>query len=344
MARFTKNFKIVVNSISKDRIEDFLGKQGVLAPFEKIAITNGKNSKVWKICKSNKYWILKKYYQCDFDVRDRLGTEFDFLELLKNIGIKSVPNAVGMDRKYSLALYSFLPGERPSVIFSNHIKQAAEFIGEINKPYAFLSKSNVRTASDSCFCLLDHFALVDDRVNLLINVKPRSKLEDEVSLFIRKQLQPYWSQLKKCLLSKFDLLQLKEKILYNERIISPSDFGFHNTIEYKSKLYFVDFEYAGWDDPAKLICDFICQPEVQITEAQGHEFLNNIEVFLPKSIEIKSRVDYLLPIHRIKWCFILLNEFKVENRKRRLHAGIEYSEMLEKQFTKVVKYYESHIL
>ena len=36
------------------------------------------------------------------------------------------------------------------------------------------------------------------------------------------------------------------------RCLSPSDFGFHNALlEATGKLRFVDFEYAGWDDPAK---------------------------------------------------------------------------------------------
>ena len=26
------------------------------------------------------------------------------------------------------------------------------------------------------------------------------------------------------------------------------------------RLWFIDFEYAGWDDPAKTVCDFFCQP------------------------------------------------------------------------------------
>ena len=43
--------------------------------------------------------------------------------------------------------------------------------------------------------------------------------------------------------------------------MSPSDFGFHNVIKKDDFLYFIDFEYAGLDDPVKLICDFYCQPD-----------------------------------------------------------------------------------
>ena len=39
--------------------------------------------------------------------------------------------------------------------------------------------------------------------------------------------------------------------------ISPSDFGFHNVLRRPGgHLVFLDFEHAGWDDPAKLFGDF----------------------------------------------------------------------------------------
>ena len=50
--------------------------------------------------------------------------------------------------------------------------------------------------------------------------------------------------------------EFKNNISIPNRILSPSDFGLHNTISKKNKLYFFDFEYFGWDDPIKLICDF----------------------------------------------------------------------------------------
>ena len=51
--------------------------------------------------------------------------------------------------------------------------------------------------------------------------------------------------------------QTEEPILGLDKCLSPSDFGFHNVIVEKDKiLRFIDFEYAGWDDPAKMVSDF----------------------------------------------------------------------------------------
>ena len=38
--------------------------------------------------------------------------------------------------------------------------------------------------------------------------------------------------------------------------ISPSDFGFHNALRTNTGPVFFDFEFSGWDDPAKTIIDF----------------------------------------------------------------------------------------
>ena len=47
--------------------------------------------------------------------------------------------------------------------------------------------------------------------------------------------------------------------------LSPSDFGFHNAlVDDDGQVTFLDFEYAGRDDPAKLVSDFFCQPEIPV--------------------------------------------------------------------------------
>ena len=48
--------------------------------------------------------------------------------------------------------------------------------------------------------------------------------------------------------------------MYRNKIISPSDVGFHNIISQKDKLNFIDFENASWDDPYKLFEDLVIQP------------------------------------------------------------------------------------
>ena len=68
---------------------------------------------------------------------------------------------------------------------------------------------------------------------------------------------------------------LRNELGPRARCLSPSDFGFHNAIRRASgELCFIDFEYAGQDDPAKMACDFLCQPEVPVPDACRERFLD----------------------------------------------------------------------
>ena len=64
---------------------------------------------------------------------------------------------------------------------------------------------------------------------------------------------------------KLSTIDFKRILPKSERCLSPSDFGFHNAIcDVNGVYHFVDFEYFGWDDPAKMICDFILHPGMDL--------------------------------------------------------------------------------
>ena len=125
-------------------------------------------------------------------------------------------------------------------------------------------------------------------------------------------------------------------------IISPSDFGFHNMIE-KKKCFFIDFEYSGIDDLAKLICDFICQPDLQLNQKNIDYFLKNLKIGQRnlKKIILKSKI--LLNIHRIKWCCVILNDFLPQYKNRQFQAGFYNKSLLNKQLNKSILYFNKYL-
>ena len=330
-------------SLAIEPLETFCGRHGVSSPFETEPIRAGRNSEVSRLSNADGQWILKHYYQHGSDKRDRLGTEFGFLTFLKNAGVPGVSQPLAMDRGSHRALYSFLPGKRPAAITSAHIIQAANFIGNVNRVRTLADAVSMPAAADACFSWKEHLDLVETRIGRLSAVRPKSGLELEAYEFIEQQLLPFWSRLKNKLSQEISSSQLAESLPSGSRIISPSDFGFHNTLEVEGNLSFVDFEYAGWDDPVKLICDFICQPELQVSPSQGRQFMEELLPSLPQTTAVQHRVESLLPVHRLKWCCILLNEFKVEDWQRRLHAGLAPGGLLADQLRKAKLYFNTHI-
>jgi thiamine kinase-like enzyme len=107
-------------------------------------------------------------------------------------------------------------------------------------------------------------------------------------------------------------------------------------------LSFVDFEYAGWDDPAKLICDFSCQPERPITTEQAEQFSNTMATWL-NSCDLMVRAENLTPLYRVKWCCILLNEYLQEGRDRRMHSNSSQLNLKEMQLSKAKRYFCQHL-
>ena len=82
-------------------------------------------------------------------------------------------------------------------------------------------------------------------------------------------------------------------------------------------LYFIDFEYAGFDDPVKLLCDFICNPDYKINKNNEKYFIKNFLKIFSTNL-IKRRFELLLKFHRLKWCTMLLNDLLSGTyRKRR---------------------------
>lgn len=325
-------------------VQIFCNQHGVPLPFNMEPIHAGRNSQVSKISHREGKWILKNYFRPRGGThRDRLGTEFNFLVLLNGAGVIGIPEPLAMDRDMNLALYSFMPGNRPDEIGVTHISQASSFISTINQLRELTATSAIPLAADACLSWQEHLALTETRINYLMGLKPESDVELDALAFSKKQLLPLWLSLKERLLQEIPKMELAKPLPLAERILSPSDFGFHNSIEHEGRLSFIDFEYAGWDDPAKLICDFLCQPELPVTKKLGWQFTGELLRNWPYAETVKQRVDKLLPAHRLKWCCILLNEFMAEHRERRLHAGVRSQGLLAYQLDKAKSYFKVHL-
>jgi hypothetical protein len=112
------------------------------------------------------------------------------------------------------------------------------------------------------------------------------------------------------------------EVLMEHRILSPSDFGFHNAIRRPDgSLVFIDFEYFGWDDPAKLVSDFLWHPAMQLSEAHKQQFVSGVARALNNHALLAQRLPVAYPLYGVKWCTILLNEFLPEHWARRTFAG-----------------------
>ncbi len=269
----------------------------------------GGNNRIRRVRTTERELILKQYFCHRDDRRDRLDPEFGFLTHLWDHDIRNVPEPVACSQELNAALYSFVEGERPEPS-AERVMACATFIREINR---FREDADLPAASESCLSFEAHLNAVNRRIAALEAMKPCDELTAQAKAFVQQDVVPAWHRVQERIDRSlhFDVLPREQWRL------SPSDFGFHNAlVRPDGELVFLDFEYAGWDDPAKLICDFACHAGHELPASSFERFAEGVV-----AVGELERVRDLLPVHQMKWVCLLLNEFLPVAGKRRDYAG-----------------------
>ena len=121
---------------------------------------------------------------------------------------------------------------------------------------------------------------------------------------------------------------------------------FHNAILLKDgRFRFIDFEYAGWDDPAKTVCDFFCQPEIPVPIKYFPLFEASVLEMSPDPKKLAQRIELLFPVYKIKWCCIILNDFlPVEGKRRQFAKKRDCIERKKIQLSKAESYLHQFLM
>jgi hypothetical protein len=302
------------------RVGPFVQLQGVRGDFHLERIAAGGNNRVYRLKHSGDDRILKVYFRSHVDTRDRLGAEQCFYNFVWEQGIRRTPEPFGWDVEFQLGLFSFVEGRklRSEEVNDLAVDQALQFVTELNQARDNTRAREMPVASEACFTIADHLKCVDARVSRLCNIQPISAIDRDALAFVSERLEPVWTRIRASI-SKSS--ETTSPLLHKDRCLSPSDFGFHNALmRNDGTLSFFDFEYAGWDDPAKLICDFFCQPQVPVNSRHWFRFVETISTCLLDPM-LPGRAELLLRAYRVKWCCILLNEFVRADRARREFAS-----------------------
>jgi hypothetical protein len=285
-------------------------------------LAGGRNNQVFRVDTAvGGPLVLKRYFSDPRDSRDRLAAEWNFLQRAWRDGVRSIPQPLAMDVDEDAALYSFVPGRKlgASELEARDVDAAADFILAINtQPSAGLGP-----ASDACFSISDHLQLVERRLLRLAALDPQAPHAAEAQRFVFMTLRPSWDAVReRTMREAFALgLDLHRRFSEAECCLSPSDFGFHNALAGgDGNLVFLDFEYAGRDDPAKLVTDFFCQPEIPVPPQYRDRFASRLANGLPLDQAAQARCKILLDSCRVKWACILLNDFLPVGAARRAFA------------------------
>jgi len=302
-----------IEDINHEGIKELLSKIDLHSKYHLMPLKGGRNNRAFKLKCNGHEFFLKAYFYSSTDPRDRLNHEFSFTTFAWSNGIHSVPKPLVKLPNHRLALYEFITGKianyRPTSI--SDIRQATDFILSINNYRANDSAEKLPPASEACFSMNDHIRNTAIRVNRLSQIEVADDYDEIAKQLVDQRLLPLWDEVMKTIDARRKKNPSKDKTLSaDQKWISPSDFGFHNAIEEgDGQLRFIDFEYAGWDDPAKLLCDFANQPDRILESSLSLNFIRDIIAADVNPEFLQYRYALLEPLYQIKWACIILNDF-----------------------------------
>jgi len=287
-------------------------------------LAGGNNNQVYRIeTEAGEALVLKHYFSDPRDPRDRLTAEWDFLQHARARGVHALPEPLAFDADACAGLYGFVPGRKltGAEITPAHIDAAVDFVLAVNA--APREPQALAPASEACFSLAEHIATVERRVARLRGLDANAPHAKQAQRLATGMVLPAWTTVKARLTDDAGAagLQIGRALRPDQCCLSPSDFGFHNALaDQNGRISFLDFEYAGRDDPAKLVCDFFCQPEIPIPQRYHSRFLMRLAGGLELDEAARARCRMLLDAYRVKWSCILLNDFLPVGATRRAFA------------------------
>lgn len=285
----------------------------------------GGNNRVFRVTGAGSPLIAKWYFTHASDTRDRLEAEYAFLAYASlRLGLDCVPRPVARDPAARLALYELIEGRKlgAAEIGEREVAAALAFVKALNGPGRAALAAGLPDASEACFSLRDHFAMVERRIARLDGIPDAEPIDRDARGFAR-EMSERWPGIAARIEASLGTLGIAPDTALppGDRCVSPSDFGFHNAIAAPDgRLVFIDFEYAGWDDPAKLVNDFFCQPAVPVADHHYDAFVAGAMAYSPDASRLAARARIMRPIFAVKWCCIILNDFLPAAAERRRFA------------------------
>jgi hypothetical protein len=304
-------------------ISALLARNGMVNLLAAELLAGGKNNRVIRLTPaSGPARVLKVFFRSASDNRDRMAHEYSFASFAWKQGLRALPEPIDAEPEHQCALFEFVAGGKPPYPPTPRMmSEAMAFIQGLNRTRSSADASALKPGSEACFSLAEHLSTVERRI-LRLRV---ASLDDDVRRWIEAELSPLWETIKSTVVAAAEAkgVDLGAPLAKKEWIISPSDFGFHNAIarDGSGALCFHDFEYAGWDDPAKLFGDMFNQIEYPLPTSYLGKVAASLLSLSSRPHELAPRLRWLLPVYGVKWCCIALNPLLATEGARRHFAG-----------------------
>jgi aminoglycoside phosphotransferase (APT) family kinase protein len=267
-----------------------------------VRIDGGGNNHIYRIESKRGRYCLKQYVEDD-EKRMRQETERKALTFLSQCGLDSVPRYYG---KYQTSsLYSWIDGASPDSPTDGDVERAAEFVQTLQACSAIDGAGGISTAYQACTSLDGLLVQLHTRCERL---KHNLQCDVELLTFVQDRLCKSLELAQKLAVAGYEQYGWSRgPIARKDRRVIHGDFGLHNCLRgHDGGLSVIDFEYFGWDDPVKMVADFLLHPGRPLNATLRAEFMNALgrKGF---SDSAAARLQVLLPSYAVRWACISLD-------------------------------------
>jgi Ser/Thr protein kinase RdoA (MazF antagonist) len=221
----------------------------------------GTNNRLFRLDLADGPTLLAKVYARDR--WDRLGTEFGALALLAARGAVGVPRPYLRSDALRYGVYSFEPGARkaPADLDADDGRAAAGLAAALHAfgpDDAGEAGGALGTANPACFSLADQLAVIERRLRSFEAFAAGPGCYHEVRTFAREaDLRAAVARETSRATAGLTPDELASPLPRAAWRLNTNDFGPHNLLFGDGRLTVVDFEGAGWDDPARMVMGFV---------------------------------------------------------------------------------------
>jgi len=290
-------------------------------------LRGGINNRVFRCSDGNQHWVIKGYAPAQPGQRDRMQAEVDFLRFAAQASPGFTPALIEADPERRCVVLEHLEGEAfpeglpPS---EGEVSEAVKFFRQLNAQPRLAHDSIQLDAAEGFLSLREHLGNVRQRLEGMGCAHLEAELRPQAETLLQ-QLHTVLAHTEESTNRLIDQGMVQDAIAPEERCVSPSDFGFHNAIRTATGIRFIDFEFAGWDDPAKALLDFIFQPRVPVPE-EPSALLKALHPVQINNLHI--RYAALKPVLRVKWLCIMSAVLRPERLEQMLLVSPEFDSNL----------------
>jgi hypothetical protein len=293
---------IVIPEFVDHWARELLGPNSVITK-----LRGGINNQVYVCSKAGHSFVIKGYPANSLSKHDRMKAEIDFLRLSQRLAANYVPKLIAQDTERRCIVLEHIDGmpyKEGEKLTDSDVKSAISFIHALNQKNSTAVDFELQQAADGFMRITEHIDNVQGRIDVLqTNHLPKQciSLGDE----LLGKLKSHWLIVKDKTEQTLVRGELTDILEERYQCYSPSDFGFHNAIKIPAGVKFIDFEFAGWDDPAKTVSDFFLQPRIPVSPQYISKLIDAFKDRINNN-DLEKRTRILSGVLKIKWASIIL--------------------------------------